>query len=330
MDTTESLRIFLGVAELLSFTRAAENLDLPKATVSTAVQELERSLGTRLFHRTTRKVQLTQDGQTFFERARDLVANFDDLMDTFRDEPSELRGRLRVDMPSSIARDLVVPRLPEFLARHPAIELELSSTDRKVDLVREGFDCVLRVGSLAESSLIARNVGHYAMINCVSRGYVERLGRPRRLDDLGRHLLVDYAAVFGERSTGFEYDDDGTTRSVTMKSVVTVNASDTYVSACLAGLGIIQVPLAGVKHLLDQGDLVEVLPQHRPPPLALTLLYAHRLHLPARVRAFMDWLGEILKPRLARTSTRAAVGNRRRTPRPKGQQRRQSRSIQFE
>jgi DNA-binding transcriptional LysR family regulator len=245
-------------------------------------------------------VQLTQDGQAFYERCKDLLSDVDELQSMFLPAQASLRGRLRVDMPLGAARNAVVPRLPEFLRRHPGIELELSSTDRRVDPVREGFDCVMRVGPLADSSLVARPLGAYRMVNCASPGYVAEQGMPRSLDDLSSHRLVHYVPVLGGRSPGFEHvDADGRTCFVPMAGSLTVNNSDAYVSACLAGLGIIQVPEPAMRVLIHAGHLVDVLPQHRPAPMPVTLLYAHRRHLPKRVMEFMDWVDEVMRPYLA-------------------------------
>jgi len=301
VNQIETMQIFIRVAELASFTAAAEALGLPKASASIAVQQLENQLGTRLLHRTTRKVQLTQDGQVFFERSLDLLADMEELQGLFRSEPAALRGRLRVDMPLSLAREVVLPRLPEFLAQHPELHVELSSTDRRVDLVREGFDCVVRVGVLGDSSLIARPLGHYRMINCVSAGYVAQHGTPRVLEDLASHQLVHYVPLLGARSQGFEYIDPAapeTTQHLQMPGAVTVNNSDAYLNACRAGLGIIQVPEAGMRPYLESGELVEILPQHRPAPMPVSLLYANRRHLPKRVQLFMTWITELMQTRL--------------------------------
>jgi DNA-binding transcriptional LysR family regulator len=300
MNPLDAMQTFVRVAELSSFTQAAESLGLPRASTTTAVQRLEGLLGTRLLHRTTRRVQLTQDGQAFYERCKDLLSDVDELQSMFLPAQASLRGRLRVDMPLGAARNAVVPRLPEFLRRHPGIELELSSTDRRVDPVREGFDCVMRVGPLADSSLVARPLGAYRMVNCASPGYVAEHGMPRSLDDLSSHRLVHYVPVLGGRSPGFEHvDADGRTCFVPMAGSLTVNNSDAYVSACLAGLGIIQVPEPAMRVLIHAGHLVDVLPQHRPAPMPVTLLYAHRRHLPKRVMEFMDWVDEVMRPYLA-------------------------------
>lgn len=301
MNPVDAMRVFVRVAELGSFTAAAEQLGLAKASASGAVQQLEDSLGTRLLHRTTRRVSLTQDGQVFAERCQDLLADLDEVQTLFHTAHTGLRGRLRVDMPLAVARDVVLPRLREFLDLHPALALELSSTDRRVDPVREGFDCVLRVGTLADSSLVARPLGEYRLVNCVSPAYLATHGTPQGLDDLAQHRLVHYVSILGVRSAGFEYVDatSGQTCWHSMPGALTVNNSEAYQSACLAGLGIIQVPEAGVRELLQSGRLVEVLPALRPAPMPVTLLYAHRRHLPRRVQAFMAWLAGLMQARLS-------------------------------
>lgn len=310
MKSVDAMRVFARVAELASFTLAADSLGQPKASVSLAVQRLESELGTRLLHRTTRRVQLTQDGQVFYERCRDLLVDLDELYNLFRNDGQALTGRLRVDMPVGVARDVVLPHLPAFLSAHPALELELSSTDRRVDLIREGFDCVLRVGTLGESSLIARPLGQYRMINCASRKYLARCGRPRRPADLHKHRMIHYAATLGSRDSGFEYVDPKNPERIVTVSVpaaLTVNNSDAYYGACVAGLGIIQVPEPGARAALKAGRLVEILPRYRAAPMPVTLLYANRRHLPRRVQMFMSWLEALLRPRLTKLSA-AAIG----------------------
>jgi DNA-binding transcriptional LysR family regulator len=300
MSQIDRMRVFLRVAELSSFTAAAESLGLPKASVSTAVQQLETELGARLLHRTTRRVSLTQDGQVFFDRAQDLVNDLDELTGLFQREGAALRGRLRVDMPVGSARDVIIPQLPEFLRQHPGLELELSSTDRFVDVVREGFDCVLRVGLRLDSSLIVRTIGHYRIVNCASRDYVKHHGLPQALDELGEHRLVHYVSTLGNPVDGFEYVDpeSGEERTIAMRGAITVNNSPAYSAACLAGLGIIQVPAIGVRAELESGELVELLPDFRPAPMPVSLLYPHRRHLPRRTRVFMDWIAELLQPHM--------------------------------
>lgn len=289
MNKLELLRTFVRVTELSSFTQASEALGLPRSTVSEQVQALEELLGTRLLLRTTRKVQATPDGAVLYERSKDMLAQMDELEGLFRSD-STLSGRLRVDMPTAVAHNIVLPRLGEFLAEHPGIDLEISSTDRRVDLVREGFDCVLRVGDLPDTSLVARNLGDLSMVNCVGAGYAREYGVPKTLDDLQHHRLIHYVTAFGANTAYFEYQDEGKTRTLSMPRSVTVNNVQAYEAACLGNLGIVQSPRMGMRKHLVSGNLVEILADYRPLPMKISLLYAHRRHLPERCRVFMDWL----------------------------------------
>ncbi|OGA60957.1 MAG: transcriptional regulator [Burkholderiales bacterium RIFCSPHIGHO2_01_FULL_64_960] len=300
MNPLDRMQIFARVAELSSFTQAAQVLGLPKASASLAVQQLEAHLGTRLLHRTTRRVQLTQDGQVFYERCKDLLDDVDELQAMFQQpDGTALRGRVRIDMSTGIARQLVLPALPDLLARHPLLEVELSSTDRRVDLVREGFDCVIRVGPVAEPGLVARPLGLVRVASCASPGYLARKGTPQSLADLAQHDLVHYVSTLGTKSAGFEtMGDDGSPQFHPMAGRVTVNSAEAYLGACAAGLGLIQAPLLGVRELIDRGLLVEVLPHHPAPPMPVTLIYPHRRHLPQRVRVVMDWLAAVVQAHL--------------------------------
>jgi len=295
VDKIHAMQLFIRVAELESFSRAADTLGLPKGSVSRQIQALEGMLGTRLLHRTTRRVQLTQDGMVYYERCRDLLANLDELDGLFLQDPSSVSGRLRVDMPVGVAKNLVIPQLPAFLQQYPGIELELSSSDRMVDVVREGFDCVVRVGQLKDSGLVARPLGKLTLINCASPDYLARFGYPESLDDLASHAVVHYALNLGSRPQGFEVWLDKSTRWIKTGGVITVNSTETYQAACLAGLGIIQVPRIGVKDLLKSKKLVEILPQYRAEPMPVSLLYPHRRNLSRRVHLFMEWLTGLVK-----------------------------------
>lgn len=305
----DQMQTFARVAELASFTQAAQVLGIPKATASLAVQQLEAQLGTRLLHRTTRRVQLTQDGQAYYERCKDLLDDVEELQALFQQPGgAALRGRVRIDMSTGTARQVVLPRLPELLERHPLLEVEMSSTDRRVDLVREGFDCVIRVGPVAEPSLVARPLGHVRVATCASPGYLARQGTPHTLADLAQHELVHYVSTLGTRSAGFEtLGEGGETRFHAMAGRITVNSAEAYLGACAAGLGLIQAPLLGVRELIDRGQLVEVLQNHPAPPMPVTLLYAHRRHLSQRVRVVMDWLADVVQAHLQSEANGAAV-----------------------
>lgn len=297
MHDIDAMKVFARVAERGSFTHAAADLGLPKASASIAVQQLETLLGTRLLHRTTRRVEPTQDGLAFLERCRDMLDDIDELQSMFRDDERDLRGRLRVDMPTTTARLFVLPHLPAFLAVHPGIELELSCSDRRVDLVHEGFDCVLRVGALEDvDNLVARPLGLLDIGTFASPDYLKRHGEPRSPDDLDGHCMVHYTQSFGGQPDGFEYVDDSGVHVRPMAGVITVNNTDSYQAACVAGFGLIQAPMAGLRPLIEAGQLKEILSGYRAAPMPLTLLYAHRRHLPRRVRVFMEWLAERLVP----------------------------------
>lgn len=295
MDKIHAMQLFIRVAELESFSRAADTLGLPKGSVSRQIQALENLLGTQLLHRTTRRVSLTQDGMVYYERAKDLLANLDELDGLFQSDPTSISGRLRVDMPVAIARNLVIPKLPSFLQQYPGIELELSSSDRLVDVIREGFDCVVRVGTLKDSGLIARTLGKLSMINCASPDYLARFGYPDNLEDLASHAVIHYAVNLGTRPQGFEFFNGDATVWVKTGGILTVNSTETYHAACLAGLGIIQVPRVGVREALRAKKMVEILPQYRAEPMPVSLIYPHRRNLSRRVHLFMEWLTGIMK-----------------------------------
>ncbi|MGP0175118.1 LysR family transcriptional regulator [Pseudomonas sp. NCHU5208] len=294
MNKLELLRTFQRVTELSSFTQAAESLGLPRSTVSEQVRDLERLLDARLLHRTTRRVRPTQDGQALYQRGRELLAQMDELEHMFRHETLGLSGRLRVDMPTEIARRLVAPRLQEFLAPHPALEIELGCSDRRVEPLREGFDCVLRIGAVDDDSLVARCLGQLSMVNCASPAYLAAHGTPESLDDLAQHSLIHYVTAFGTRPEGFEYLRNGKLHRLAMAGRVTVNNIDAYEGACLGGLGIIQAPLIGMRSHLQSGRLLRLLDDWVAAPMPVHLLHPHGAHLPRRVRAFMDWLEALM------------------------------------
>jgi DNA-binding transcriptional LysR family regulator len=206
---------------------------------------------------------------------------------------------VRVDLPQNLARSLFIPRLPELLAEHPRLEVLLSSTDRRVDVIREGFDCVLRIGKLGDSGLTARRLGEMPMMNCASPAYLKRHGTPRSLDDLDAHLVVHYSLRFGADAPGFEYRDGNVYRERPMRSLVTVNSTDSYLAACVAGLGIIQAPRSGMLPSIASGAIVEVLPQHTCEPLPISLVHAHGRNVPRHVRVVMGWIAQLLTPHLA-------------------------------
>ncbi|WP_313653228.1 LysR substrate-binding domain-containing protein [Pantoea sp.] len=297
MKNLDVLAIFARVAEMRSFTQAAESLGIQKGRVSTVVRDQEKEVGATLLCRTTRTVQLTEEGRLFYSRARDLLSETEELQSMFRDVSTPLRGRLRVDMPAVLAQSVVIPALPALLDAHPELQLELSSSDRYVDLVQEGIDCVVRLGPILDETLIARPLGHLRIINAASPAYLQRFGVPASLDELVTqgHRMVHYTRNFGSRHEGWQYPAADGFHSLMLPGAIVVNSVPAYHDAGLAGLGLIQGGYSSLLPYIKRGELVEILPHLRPQPLTASFVVAHRRSLSKRVRAFMDWMEETLR-----------------------------------
>lgn len=293
MDRFTSLRIFLRVANTESFTSAAASLRMPRSTVSTAIQTLEAHLGTRLLHRTTRKVSLTRDGTELYERGVRILADLEELETLFRRAKSLPKGKLNIDAPARIARRIIAPALPDFFARYPEIMLTLGATDRAVDFAQEGVDCAIRVGHYQETGAVAKPLGTLELINCASPDYIVHHGMPETLEDLSTHLAVHYASPFTRQIEEWEYVQDGETKTLAINSIVTVNNSESYIACCLAGLGLIQVPAYDVRDHLESRRLVEVLPEWRAEPMPITILYP-RHRVSGRLRIFTEWVQDLI------------------------------------
>lgn len=300
MDRFDQYRVFAQVADMGSFIKAANALEVPRASVSAAIQQLETQLGVRLLHRTTRQVRLTADGEQLLQRVRPLLAEVEDIDQLFHAGQRQVSGRLSIDAPSRIARRLIAPALPGLLRRHPRLELMLSSTDRAIDLVQEGVDCAVRIGTLDDSSLVVRPLGRIALINCASPDYLREQGEPRRPDDLASgHWTVGYASPKTGRELPWEYLlEDGAVQVAQVPARLVVNNAESYIACCLAGLGLIQIPRFDVQHLLDAGKLVEVMPAFRAAAMPVSLLYPHRRQRSRRLAVFHDWFAALMQPHL--------------------------------
>ncbi|MCA4889599.1 LysR family transcriptional regulator [Escherichia whittamii] len=298
MDKIHAMQLFIKVAELESFSRAADFFALPKGSVSRQIQALEHQLGTQLLQRTTRRVKLTPDGMTYYQRAKDVLSNLNELDGLFQQDTTSISGKLRVDIPLGIAKNLLLPRLPEFLHQYPGIELELTSSDRAIDILRDGYDCVIRTGSLPDEGIITRPLGKLTMINCASPHYLTRFGYPQSVDDLTSHAVVHYTPHLGAHPLGFEVATSNGVQWFKSGGMLTVNSSETYLAAGLAGLGIIQIPRVAVREALRAGRLIEVLPNYRAEPLSISLVYLQRRELSRRVNLFMHWLAGVIKEHL--------------------------------
>lgn len=294
----DDLRIFSRVAELASFSQAADQLGLTKGRVSTVVQHLEAHVGARLLQRTTRSVRLTPDGEQFLERCKELLADAEQLQAMFQPLASGLRGRVRVDMPTILARDIIIPKLPEFLEANPLLDVGIGTTDRRVDLIQEGYDCVLRIGTFPEQDLVVRPLGALSMCNLASPAYLRAHGIPSSLADLAQHRIIHFTANLTTQGAGWDYVNKGKARAQPMQCALVINSADAYFAACLAGLGMIQCPVVTTRRFVDAGSLVEVLPQFTAAPMQVSLLYPHRRQVAPRVKAIMNWIAEVLEPHL--------------------------------
>ncbi|CAM5190368.1 hypothetical protein ARD30_11060 [Bosea thiooxidans] len=299
MDRIDLFRIYARVVECESFTQAAKALGLPRSSVSAAVAALEQRIGARLLHRTTRRVSATPDGTAFYEHCARLVADVEETEALFRHSAASPAGRLRIDVPGRIGRLIVAPALPDFFTRYPEIEIDLSVTDKAANLIEDGIDCVLRVGPLSDSGLIARPVGELPLINVASPGYLAAHGTPTHPGELDGHLAVNYASPTTGRIEPWEWLENDMLQLRALPGRVTANSAEAYIACCLAGLGLIQIPAYDVAEHLAAGELVEVMPRHRAAPMPMTLLYPHRRHLSRRLQVFADWLVALLRRRLA-------------------------------
>src|ERR1700732_619429 len=288
MDRFDAMRVFTRVVERRSFTLAAEDLGLPRSTVTDAVKQLEARLGVRLLQRTTPHVSPTLDGEAYHRRCLALIADLEDAEAAFGG--AKPKGLLRVDVHGTLARHFVLPRLPDFLAEYPAIEFYMSEGDRLVDLVREGIDCVVRVGDLHDSDMIARRVGMLAEVTCAAPAYIERFGMPANVGALAGHRMVGFHSSATRALLPLEFTIDGVVRNVNLPALVTVNAAESLVAAGRLGLGLIQVPRYHVESDLERGTLVPVLPDFPPTPTPVSLLYPPNRQLSPRGRVFIDWL----------------------------------------
>lgn len=288
MDRLDQMRLFARVAERRSFNLAAQDLGVPASTATDAVKQLEARLGVRLLERTTRHVALTADGEAYYRRCLVILDDVEDAESAFGG--AKPKGVLRVDVQGRLARRFLLPSLPRFFAEYPGIELHMSEGDRFVDLVREGVDCVLRVGELADSEMVARRIAVLPEVTCAAPSYIERFGMPERWDRLEGHRMIGFQSSATGYVLPLEFQVGGVLKTVTLPSVLSVNAAESYGAAAKLGLGIIQVPRWGVEEAFAEGSLMPLLDDTPPSPSPVSLLYPKSRQLSPRVRAFIDWV----------------------------------------
>ena len=300
MDQLQAIRAFARVVEAGSFTRAADSLDMPNATLSKQVQELEAHLGIKLLQRTTRRVSVTPEGSDYYEKTARILKDLEDIDTSFNISRSKPRGHLRVDIGSSTASDVLIPALPDFLERYPDIRIDLGVSDRSVDLISDNVDCVIRGGALDASSLVARTIGQAEMVTCATPAYLKQFGVPAYPDELKNgHRLVSYVSSQNGRAVPFRFEREGEKLEIKVEHRFGVNESNAHLAAGLAGLGIIQTFSYAAGPAIRDGRLVEVLKKWKPAAYPFHVVYPQNRHLTHRLRVFIDWLVETFPSQIA-------------------------------
>jgi DNA-binding transcriptional LysR family regulator len=290
LDQLAALRAFVRIVETGSFTQAALVLNTPKPTVSKLVQQLEAHLRTRLLSRTTRRLAVTADGAAYYERALRLLSDLDELDASVTASQARPRGKLRIDVSSSIAQGIILPALGRFFERYPDIQLDIGASDTQADLVTDNVDCVIRAGAIGDLSLIARRIADMHMTTCATPAYLKAHGMPDHPSALEHgHFIVGYLKRRLAEPHPFSFTRGAETLSVTGPYQTAVNESQTYLAAALAGYGIIQVPYFMVRDHLHSGAMQAVLPEWTVPSLPLHVVYPPNRHLSTRLRVFVDW-----------------------------------------
>jgi DNA-binding transcriptional LysR family regulator len=293
VDKFNAMRAFTRIVELGGFAKAADDLHMPRASVTILIKQLEAHLGVQLLQRTTRHVSPTLDGQAYYQRCVALLGDLEEAESAFSGLGSAPKGVLRIDVPAGFGRLIVMPALPAFSERYPHIELEVGMTDRPVDLIREGVDCVVRGGQPLDHSLVARPLAQMRQVVCASREYLARHGTPLSLEDLAQHHVIEYFASGSNKRYGLEFLVDDKEREFPMPKALSINSADGYLAACVAGYGLVQTPYYHVAEPLRSGTLIEVLAGYPQPMLPLTALYPAHRQMSRRVRVFIDWLVEL-------------------------------------
>ncbi len=299
MDKLQAMATFVRVVEARSFSRAAQSLAMPRSSVTTVIKHLEAHLGTPLLRRSTRSLSLTEAGERYLAACQAILADIAAAESDVSATTQAPRGRVRVDMPGTIGRAIVVPRLIEFEARYPDIEVVLGLSDRPADLIYEGIDCAIRSGALADSTLVARPLGQLTWLTCASPKYLKRFGEPESVAALASHRVVNYLSNATGRPLDWRFRVAGKTMSVALPSRYAVNETEAYLHGGLEGLGLIQLSELAAAVYLRSGRLREVLADARCAPVPISIVYP-QARATAAVKTFVDWVIEIARPELGR------------------------------
>ena len=288
MDRFKEMQVFVRIAERRSFTLAAEDLFIPRTTVTNLIKRLEVRIGTTLLERTTRQVNLTHDGEVYYHRCIKLLAELEEIEHSFSN--ASPKGVLRVNLQGTLAKHFVMPALHEFLEQYPDITIHIAEDDRLIDLVKEGVDCVLRAGELQDSSLIAKRLAIMQQTTVASPKYIKEYGTPIHLGDLIQHRTVGYSLDALSKPATLDFMVEKKKKSIQLATLATVAGAELYTSAALTGLGLIQVPKYRIINELKKGKLIEVLKNFPPPSMPVSVVYPQNRHLPSRTQVFMQWL----------------------------------------
>lgn len=293
MDRFDTMLAFTRVVELKSFTKAATSLNLPKATVSAQVIALEKRLRVKLLNRTTRHVSVTPDGAGYYERAVRLLGELEETEAAVSHAAMSPKGRLRVDVPGSVGRRIIAPALDDFFARYPEIDLELGCTDRPVDLVHEGIDCVIRGGDIQDESLVARRLGDFRMLTYAAPSYLAKHGEPKNLEDLERHQMIAFASPKTGKVFPLIYEKDDVQTIVQGIQRISINDADSCAAAACSGIGLVQLPAFIAQEYVASGQLVSIMKDYPSEQVPVWILYPPNRHLSTKVRAFAEWAAEL-------------------------------------
>lgn len=290
MDRFDAMRLYTRVVERRSFTLAANDMEVPRSTVTKVISSMEARLGVRLLQRTTRVVRPTLDGEAYYRRCLSILEDIEDAEGAF--SGAQPKGMLRIEVQGTLARHFLMPGFPDFLARYPDIQITMSESDRWVDLVQEGVDCVLRYGKLPDSELVARQVAMLERITCATPAYLERFGTPTDIDALDGHQMVGIRTITTGNITPLEFLDGGEIRAVALPCLLSVTGTESFLAGVRLGLGLAQVPRFHIEQELKSGALVQVLERHLLPKAPVSLVYARSRQLSPRVRVFLDWAAQ--------------------------------------
>jgi LysR family transcriptional regulator for bpeEF and oprC len=296
VDKVKAMQTFVRIVEANSFSKAAETLGLPRASLTATMQNLEGYLGTQLLQRTTRRLSLTPDGAAYFRECVEILAAIENAERSFRGADARRpKGKLRVELPTALARHLILPRLGEFHRAYPELELAVSMTDRLVDLMQEGIDCAVRVGALQDSSMIGRQIGIMRILTCASPGYLAQYGTPQSLDELHKFRGIVHFSGRTGRPFDWEYLVDGKLVKLPITGPIAVSAAEANVLCALQGLGLAQVGAYQVREALAAGDLVVVLPETPPTAMPISLLYPPGRMAAPKLSVFAGWLATLFE-----------------------------------